>query len=724
MVVCSQCVLFSAYMEGSSNNKLFDIQNRCSGPVTLRDYELKSCGNGCSDWEHTTMLQAPSPTFQLAPNSIWRVVHASASSEILSTANQTNAYLSNGNDVYAIHHLPSNQIADVLGPMFPGPHPPDSFALAGVAHGTKDHTLLRKPGIIVGNCGDWDASSGTDAMSSEWTLHPKDSIPSLLGGPPLTPRSPSSGSAGSGSSTSSTCAALMDCPMPPDPSTRTPFVDRRSDKTRLTIATWNAEWLFDGVCDPSASPWDSGTGCVGYANGLNSCDAAGAALKMQRAAEVIRRMDADVINLVEVEGCQALNAVAPTSETSEQPPIGSYEAYLLTGTDTYLKQQVGLLTRITPWQPLERSSARETYPVDDQSTCGSYGASSTDLSKHYLARLRVEGLGSGGEKYGTLIVLGIHFKAIPTDVRSCNKREGQAKIAQHLLATALSESVYVVAMGDLNDFDADACCQDAADSAPTSRVLRMLKDPRRTGDDELHSVASRIPKAERYTDWWDHSPRNGVDDGAAEHSSLDHMLVSTALFDLLSEARIDHTHQPMDVSDHWPIIATFDLESLRSGLGDESRATGEGEPSSHTEGDQANATNISIGLGATTLALRSSGGLILGQARWLEDGMVVGVVLALGLFVIVVKLTRRRWTGRGASVRAAAANRILEESEIAMAAGMRVEGDGTAIWAEESKWELNEAAEQAAAVSREGGEREADAERPRCRKPNAVGNES
>ena len=94
-------------------------------------------------------------------------------------------------------------------------------------------------------------------------------------------------------------------------------------------------------------------------------------------------MDADVINLVEVEGCQALNAVAPTSETSEQPPIGSYEAYLLTGTDTYLKQQVGLLTRITPWQPLERSSARETYPVDDQSTCGAYGESSTDLSKHF-----------------------------------------------------------------------------------------------------------------------------------------------------------------------------------------------------------------------------------------------------------------------------------------------------------------------------------------------------
>ena len=54
-----------------------------------------------------------------------------------------------------------------------------------------------------------------------------------------------------------------------------------------------------------------------------------------------------------------------------------------------------------------------------------------------------------------------------------------------------------------------------------------------------------------------------MDQGVSEHSSLDHMLVSTALFDALTDVRVDHTHAPMDVSDHWPLIATFDLH--RSG---------------------------------------------------------------------------------------------------------------------------------------------------------------
>ena len=47
--------------------------------------------------------------------------------------------------------------------------------------------------------------------------------------------------------------------------------------------------------------------------------------------------------------------------------------------------------------------------------------------------------------------------------------------------------------GDLNDFDGDACCRDVAGSMPTSRVLRMLKDPHGSGSDALHSVAARLP---------------------------------------------------------------------------------------------------------------------------------------------------------------------------------------------------------------------------------------
>jgi len=241
---------------------------------------------------------------------------------------------------------------------------------------------------------------------------------------------------------------------------------------------------------------------------------------------------------------------------------GGYERYLLTGTDTYLKQQVGILSRLTPLAPLERSDARADYPVDNASACGPSPPGSTGISKHYVARLPL--VGEDGVA-ATLVVLGLHLKAIPTQPKSCQQREGQAAVAQQLLAAALEETDLVVVLGDLNDFDGDACCLDAGSSTPTSRVLRMLKNPRAAAADELHAVAARLPKAERYTDWWDHAPDDGIDNGVVEHSSLDHMLVSSTLFDALQTVRIDHTHKPMDVSDHWPIIASFDL-SARLGV--------------------------------------------------------------------------------------------------------------------------------------------------------------
>ena len=76
-------------------------------------------------------------------------------------------------------------------------------------------------------------------------------------------------------------------------------------------------------------------------------------------------------------------------------------------------------------------------------------------------------------------------------------------------------------------------------NAPTSRVLSMLKNPRGAAADELHSVASflpqasclpplplrrrllrrrhhsrLLPQAQRFTDFWDHDPADGVDNGA------------------------------------------------------------------------------------------------------------------------------------------------------------------------------------------------------------------
>ena len=79
----ADCLLFSAYMEGSSYDKLFDIQNRCAEPVLLSDWELISCANECESWEHTTALH-PSPAPLLRAGGVWRIAHRQVIAEIRS----------------------------------------------------------------------------------------------------------------------------------------------------------------------------------------------------------------------------------------------------------------------------------------------------------------------------------------------------------------------------------------------------------------------------------------------------------------------------------------------------------------------------------------------------------------------------------------------------------------------------------------------------------------
>ena len=74
------------------------------------------------------------------------------------------------------------------------------------------------------------------------------------------------------------------CPDPP-----TALFDHRSSPDILRIGTMNAEWLFDGVDDPSPSPWHAGSTDCGLASGLNQCNEAGATAHLLRVAEVVER---------------------------------------------------------------------------------------------------------------------------------------------------------------------------------------------------------------------------------------------------------------------------------------------------------------------------------------------------------------------------------------------------------------------------------------------------
>ncbi len=139
--------------------------------------------------------------------------------------------------------------------------------------------------------------------------------------------------------------------------------DRRTDKTKLLVGTFNLAWLFDGVGDPSGSPWTSTT----------------AQQHIQKVSEQILRTGVDVLAVHEVEKCAVL-----TSLLAFLGP--AYKFFLVPGTDTATGQNCALITKIDPAGPMTRTEARASYPIAG-SSCGSSSAGDTGVSKHGIVSI-------------------------------------------------------------------------------------------------------------------------------------------------------------------------------------------------------------------------------------------------------------------------------------------------------------------------------------------------
>jgi plastocyanin len=170
-------LFFSEYGEGSSNNKYIEIYNSTSNPVDLSSYALTRVSNAPTtvglyeywvDFDSAAVVSA---------NDVYIVAHPSADSVILAQADMTYSVLSNGDDGFALVYggkpsspvLPGNEyvILDFVGD-FNG-DPGSGWDVAGVSQATKDHVLVRKCSINLGNI-DWSISVGTDSLNSEWTV--------------------------------------------------------------------------------------------------------------------------------------------------------------------------------------------------------------------------------------------------------------------------------------------------------------------------------------------------------------------------------------------------------------------------------------------------------------------------------------------------------------------------------------------------------------------------
>jgi exonuclease III len=311
--------------------------------------------------------------------------------------------------------------------------------------------------------------------------------------------------------------------------------DRRKDNSTFRLVQYNAEWLFIDYYSSSKCP---GTGCS-----WNTIDEA--ETHLINVANVLKELNADMVNICEVEGCDELNMLI--GELKDD----TYKPYLIKGTDTSTGQNVGMITRIDPNVDLYRSEEKVSYPIKN-SKCGNTSSSgTTGVSKHYITEMTIFGI--------NIALIGAHLLAIPTDPSRCVQREGQAQVLQNIIYSYVQKKYEIIMMGDMNDYDMETL--DMNSNKPISRVLDIIKgiEGEKKGLYMLTNVANFMNQQERYSDWWD-SDNNCNTASKNDYSMIDHVLVSFTIEERIKNVFIYHNYSEycgkMD-SDHYPVVIDF-----------------------------------------------------------------------------------------------------------------------------------------------------------------------
>ena len=182
-------VFFSEYIEGSSNNKALEIYNGLDATVNLDDYRIAQSVNG-GGWQYYHYFPQGAT---LNAGDVWVILNSDASTDyyLPENADEVLSYPSvvhhNGDDARGLEkRLISGTdttwtLIDIIG--VPDVDPGAGWDVAGVTEATKDHTLIRKASVTIGNI-DWAASAGTNAGDSEWLVFDQNTF-DYLGSHPI-----------------------------------------------------------------------------------------------------------------------------------------------------------------------------------------------------------------------------------------------------------------------------------------------------------------------------------------------------------------------------------------------------------------------------------------------------------------------------------------------------------------------------------------------------------
>jgi hypothetical protein len=153
-------LLFSEYIEGSSNNKALEIYNPATFPINLANYSIEVYVNG-----NTTPTNTLSLSGILQPGNVYVIANSSADAAILAVADTT-ASVCNFNGDDAVVLLNSGTPADIIGEI--GFDPGTNWPVSGSA-ATSEYTLLRDSAVT-------SPETNWTVASQQWIGYPQNTF--------------------------------------------------------------------------------------------------------------------------------------------------------------------------------------------------------------------------------------------------------------------------------------------------------------------------------------------------------------------------------------------------------------------------------------------------------------------------------------------------------------------------------------------------------------------
>lgn len=305
----------------------------------------------------------------------------------------------------------------------------------------------------------------------------------------------------------------------------------------LRVATWNLEWFYDD---------NQGDNQSDLSKELSAPSAADWQWKVDVAAAGIAKLNADIVALQEIENRQVL---LDLTKVLKEKHGQSFRIAYIDGWDLFTEQDVAILFRGGLVEMSRREQSKEMFDSEDY----------FNLQKHLFARFE---WGQGSEKQ-TLTMLTLHLRAAEN---GASIRERQCRLAKAWLADALSRGENVILLGDVNTNESALPPPAGADVDILSGQATPSKD------DDLTDLHGGLPADQRAThlngDAYDRIfvSRSLTTDEPGKKDLVFRTIARVRDACVIGNPDTDHRENywqipvgERDVSDHYPIVADFDV---------------------------------------------------------------------------------------------------------------------------------------------------------------------